>query len=518
VDDQLRTTVTKAPFEYKWDTVDEDEGQHTLVVSAYDAQGNTAVKRVRVEVENGLSLGIKPHAEKAIEHFRKGEFEKASLEGRKAYKINIADLDAIRALAAGIGGLGDYTRAIDLLEKPQMQNNQVIGDPKNYPMADPIAMELRGRFRIQRAEKQTMIAAAMTDLATAYDFWRKLYANYLSDIKKQYPDSDASAAARFAVGDALFYHGEYEAAKVEYEKVSSGSKEYVGAQNRVALALLRMGRYREAELLANGMIEKRTGNHATRAVLAALLVQQRKYAKAHDEVDEAIKAGSLSALVIGSHADIGTGNARRALDQLQQAASRASETPDVQYLAAGYFHEANDLKTASLALFAALRMDPGLLDAYAMRGLQLACLQPKDGFAQAQAYFDFVLDRDPRHMTARIGKAITLINDKKYRQAEAILKNLTREDRGSGDVWLALATAHEGMNDRLAATEDLNMARQIDPDRFKDQVAPNLPFLIARVARYRRPPLLTPYVLMLEETGRSAVAPKPMDEKKPGAQ
>src|SRR6266511_914326 len=106
VDDQLRLTLTKAPFEYKWDTVDEDEGQHTLIVSAYDAQGNTAAKRVRVEVENGLSQGIKPHAQKAIDHFRKGEFTKASLEGRKAYKINIADLDAIRALAAGVGGLG----------------------------------------------------------------------------------------------------------------------------------------------------------------------------------------------------------------------------------------------------------------------------------------------------------------------------------------------------------------------------------------------------------------------------
>src|SRR5436305_789308 len=48
IDDQLKLTLTKAPYEYKWDTVDDDEGQHTLLVSAFDAQGNTAVKRVRL--------------------------------------------------------------------------------------------------------------------------------------------------------------------------------------------------------------------------------------------------------------------------------------------------------------------------------------------------------------------------------------------------------------------------------------------------------------------------------------
>src|SRR5579862_8386907 len=48
VDDQLRATLTKAPYEYKWDTVDEDEGRHTLIVAAYDGAGTTATRRIKV--------------------------------------------------------------------------------------------------------------------------------------------------------------------------------------------------------------------------------------------------------------------------------------------------------------------------------------------------------------------------------------------------------------------------------------------------------------------------------------
>src|ERR1051325_8085089 len=62
IDDQIRATQSRPPFEYKWDTVDEEEGHHTVIVSAYDGAGKAVAKRIKVEVDNGLSLGVKPHA------------------------------------------------------------------------------------------------------------------------------------------------------------------------------------------------------------------------------------------------------------------------------------------------------------------------------------------------------------------------------------------------------------------------------------------------------------------------
>src|SRR5262249_41253854 len=64
VDDQLRATVLKRPYEYKWDTVDEEEGRHTLIIAAFDLDGKTATRRIKLEIDNGLALGVKPHADK----------------------------------------------------------------------------------------------------------------------------------------------------------------------------------------------------------------------------------------------------------------------------------------------------------------------------------------------------------------------------------------------------------------------------------------------------------------------
>ena len=72
IDDQLRSTVTKPPYEFKWDTIDEEEGRHTLIVAMFDSDGRTAKKRIKVEVDNGLSQGIKPHADKCFAALRKG--------------------------------------------------------------------------------------------------------------------------------------------------------------------------------------------------------------------------------------------------------------------------------------------------------------------------------------------------------------------------------------------------------------------------------------------------------------
>jgi tetratricopeptide (TPR) repeat protein len=502
VDDQLRATLTKAPYEYKWDTIDEDEGRHTLIVAVFDGEGKTGTKRVKVEVDNGLSKGVKPHAEMAQALFRKGELDAAMLEARKAYRVNNADIDAIRALAAATGGKGDYNRAIDLLEKQQNINNQLIGDAKSYPLSDKSSMELRGLFRMLRAEKQPNAAAMLPDLTTSYDFWRKLYVNYLTDVRSAHPDTDQSAAGLFAVGDALYYHGEYDAALALYQKAPTGGKDGVYAAHRSALAMIRLGRLKDAELLLTSLISAGKGTDVTHAILGDIALIQRRYAKARSEMDGPVSHSSLSGLVIASHADVGKANYRQALDELKQAAAKASDFAEVQYLAAGLFTDTRDLARASSSLFAAMRADPGLLDFYAMRGFQLASLVPTDGFAQAQVFFDFVLQREPHHHAAMIGKAMCLVNQKKYAQAEPLLKELTREDRDSADVWIVQAAVLASGTVQQGASEALATARKLDPEHFNYIYVPKMAEIASRVATYRRPPLLTPALIALEETGK----------------
>lgn len=498
VDDQLRATVTKPPYEWPWDTIEEDEGPHRLIVAAFDGDGRAATKRLKVEIDNGLSQGVKPHADRALERFFQGEFEAALLAGRKAYKINPTDIDAIRALAAGVGGQGDFNRALDLLEKPPMINNQAVGDPKRFPLADRTALHLRGLFHVRRAGTQPNAGAMLPDLAAAYELGRRLDDLDLADLRAKHPELDQSATALLALGDLLFHRGDYEEAQALYRRVPAGGREGQAAQNRIALALLRQNRLREAERHLNGLIADRQANDATHALLGAVSLGQRRPGLARKQAEEAARRGSLTGLIVTVHADLALRDYRRAYEGLQQAAKRGP-LPEIAYLAAALFTETGDLPRATQAFVETVALAPTLLDAHALRGFQLACLAPADGFAQALALFDFVLQRDPSHAGAKMGKVVALIEQKRFRGAETLLKALVRDDREAGDVWVGLAAVLAEAGEQLKASEALAQARRLEPEQFKDSVVPKMPELIRRVARYRRPPLLTPALLAREE-------------------
>jgi tetratricopeptide (TPR) repeat protein len=502
VNDQLRATVTKPPYQYRWDTIEEEEGTHTLIVSAYDGSGKAASKRIKVEVDNNLSLGIKAHAEKAHTLFRRGDFDGAALSGRKAYRINRNDIDAIRAMAAAVGGQGDYNRALDLLEKPPMENNQVIGDPTRFPLADRAAMELRGLFRLRRAATQTTATAMVADLAVAYDLGKRLIEKMTADIRARHPESDRSPANLMALGDALVLNGKFEQAHALYRQIPVAGESGVAARHRIAYSLANLGRVREAEMLLLGMVNGSEGNNATRAMLGWIYLLQRRFAAAREISERPAQQNSLTGLIVYGYASLAQRDFRRAADALRRAAER-SDLPEVSYLAACYFTDTGDLKRATDFLLLTIGYFTTNFDLYALRGFQIAALNPKDGFSQAQVFFDFVIQRDPQNLAARLGKGITLIQQKQFKAADPLLLNLSRDDRNSADVWMALAAAYTGnRNEQRYANEAMDMAKRLDPERFGDRMIPKMPEFVWKVIPYRRTPLLTPALLTAEESGR----------------
>jgi predicted Zn-dependent protease len=101
-----------------------------------------------------------------------------------------------------------------------------------------------------------------------------------------------------------------------------------------------------------------------------------------------------------------------------------------------------------------------------------------------------------------IGKAMCLVNQKKYAQAEPLLKELTREDRDSADVWIVQAAVLASGTIQQGASDALATARKLDPEHFNYIYVPKMAEIASRVASYRRPPLLTPALIAVEETGK----------------
>src|SRR5205823_2716256 len=155
----------------------------------------------------------------------------------------------------------------------------------------------------------------------------------------------------------------------------------------------------------------------------------------------------LPGLIIAAHADLQTRDFRRAEDELKKATAKA-DTAESRYLTAALYTSGRNLKLATDNILESILRYPTLLDAYAMRAFQLAVLVPNDGPNQALTLFDAILQRNPKHDSARIGKAVILLQQKKFKQADPIIRELAHDDKLSGDVWVALAAADLEVNDR----------------------------------------------------------------------
>src|SRR5258706_606835 len=344
IDDQLRATVMKPPYEYKWDTIDENEGRHTLIISAYDTEGKAASKRIKVEIDNQLNLGVKPHADKAIAAFRTGDYETCFLEGRTAHRVKQYDIDAIRAHAAAIGVKGDLNKALDELEKVPVVQNQRMADASLFPLNDRAAIELRGAFHLRRAALQPNNAQDK-ELAMAYDLGRRLAPMVVADIRKEHPEPFKTVADQFAVGDALFATGNYDEALNIY-RAKPADPNAPSTVNRMALAMIYQGRLHEAELMMTDYAASDKANDASQAVLGFIYLHQRKYARARSRVESGASRHSTSCLVVMAHADLALKDYRHAFEELKGASEKA-DCPEIHYLAAAMFTDSGDLKAAT---------------------------------------------------------------------------------------------------------------------------------------------------------------------------
>src|SRR5436190_25281 len=67
VDDQLKASDQSTPYSFDWDTLEEKEGEHTIVATAFDAKGRTARAKITITIDNDLAKGADYHAAAALE-------------------------------------------------------------------------------------------------------------------------------------------------------------------------------------------------------------------------------------------------------------------------------------------------------------------------------------------------------------------------------------------------------------------------------------------------------------------
>ncbi len=486
VDDQFRAEVKKPPFQFDWDTLDENDGQHTLAITAYNTNGQTGVKRVKTTVENKLNLGIGYYANQGLAAYRRGDARELDKAARKASKINRADPQADRIMALNVAVKGDVNRAFQMLD-----DNNI-----NVPKEDPITYEVRGFLLLARAANAPNPAAMLDDLTKGMDLTRSVLPLARDRARAEHPETSSDWTVHLARGDDLFLINDFDAAQAAYEKALALAPD-ADAKRRVRLhsgaALLRGGRLQEAEDTARRLTRDHADDSVSMALLGAVRFRQRDYQGARQAVANGVSERNLAALTVAAVADLALGMRASAYREARDAVNLA-DMAETQYVAQGALADAGDQTGARKSFQIAFLRAPLFLPTLVARAYELMAYdKAEDRFIQGMNIVQVVLKADPLNAPAEAARVMGLIQQKHWNAATTALAKLSIADPNAPDLYVlkaAILAANPAKNPESKAA--LLAAQRLDPLNYKDVFAPFMSDFALRLTRLRRTIPLSP--------------------------
>ncbi len=489
IDDQFRAEAKQSPYVYDWDTLDEDDGPHTLAVTAYDSNGQTTVQRLKVTIDNQLSLGAKAHAARALEAFHNGDAALLEKSARKAYKISATDPDAARVMALNVGIKGDLNRAFQILDD---QNVKI-------PPQDPATLEIRSYLLLLRAANAPSAGAMLPDLQAGLPYVQKQVNAAFEAAKSAFPADKPDFASQIARGDACFAHQDFETALDAYQsalKAASTPNAKRRAQHRVGLALIRIGRLPEAELMLTELAHSADGNATTYALLGAVQYQKNRYREARKLVQEGVGQHNIASLIVAALSDLIDLGFASAYNEAKEGVTQA-DSAETQYVAQAMLADTGDRDGAVKSFRIAFLRAPLFFPILVERGFDIIAYdKANDRFEQALGLFDLILRFEPDNAGAQAGRIACLVYLRRRKTADAALTRLIRQDHFAPDTFVLQSIYLEGDNTQEhPAHEALNRAHTLAPDTFKYAMIPRIPEFVGRLAQLRRILPLTPELL-----------------------
>lgn len=489
IDDQFRAEAKQPPYLFNWDTLDENDGQHTIAVTAYNVNGQTGVKRLKVMVENKLSLGIKTFVKQGLAAFGRNDLLGLDKAARKAFKISRIDVDAVRLMALNLGTKGNIGGGLQLLD------DQQLGVPKE----EPFTLRVRGYLLLFGGVNQGDNVRMVTELDKGFDLVRKQFNAELADVTKTYPESSSDPAGQMARGDVLFAQHAYEAALGAYEKavaLTQGRSDKRRAQCRVCMTLLRLSRVAEAENLIRRVNNGSDATDTTQGLLAATLFQKRKFAEAREMARPAAQSQNLTALVVESLSDLALNQRSLGLKEAQQAANIV-DMPETQYVLTAALADNGNQDGARRGFRSAFLRAPFFSQTLVERAWEIMTYETSDErFAQAGNILDLVLTTEPDNTSALAARVATLLQLKHFQAAQPLVARLAGADPLAPDMMLFKAiTVAKGDPSHAAIKPALLYAQQADGVNFKEAFLQPMPTLVSRLVRLRRVVPLTPDLL-----------------------
>jgi tetratricopeptide (TPR) repeat protein len=449
VDDQLRFTTTSTPYEYKWDTIADTEGKHTVTVTAYDPNMQTKRATLTVNIDNELGLGADALAQKAQDALNAKDVETARKYARRALKAEPTNLNAARVLAAIYSATGEYGRAADTLDKA-----------KGIEASSDAMLELAS-YRTRYALQPDNATKFLTSMQAANELRHKAADLAVEQARKQ--NTGDTAATHEAIGDALFNAGRYNEAIEEYGKSAVGDGAPITSATRLGLAYIQTRQYRKATDLLEPYRTAKKDDAALRAVLALALLNTNHPEEARKLVFSDLADHVPASLIMAAYTDV-------LLDKHKEAAAESSD-------AVSLLPNAGDAQYAySLSTLKPIESEQALLKALSLCSLQtgpyldyaarIALTKRQDRYDTALDITDVVLKLDPDNVTGRLMQALIYLQTKRVPDAKSILELLYKQNPGAPDVIMALASYCNTLGISALTGTYMDKARALDPLHF----------------------------------------------------
>jgi tetratricopeptide (TPR) repeat protein len=492
VDEQFRVEVKKPPYLYDWDTLEENDGQHTVSITAYNTKGQTAVQRLKVTVANKLNLGVKHFVQEGMDAFEAGNYLLLDKAARKAFKISRIDIDAIRLMALDSGIRGDVGRGFQLLDDQQTK----------VPAYEPFTHRVRGYLLLGRAASQNSVPAMLDDLEAGLALVREQIAADTAQLDKTYPESQTDFAGQLARGDALFTHGKYASALATYEQAAKTGRAdkatALRAQQRTVMTLLRMGRLQEAETLSIKISTGADSTATSQALRGAVLFHERRWTDAREVAREAAQAHNPVGLVVATLADLARNDRESAYAEAREAVNIV-DTAETQYVAMATLADVGQTEPARRTFRIAFLHAPLFTPTLTERAYEImAYTQSDDRWIQAMNLFDLVLRAEPENPNALAGRVAVMLHLGRYNAVSPVVARMIGNDPTAPDILILKAAADaKGADTSKQIHKVLELAHDLDSINFNGGNLPMIEEFAGTMARLRRVIPLTPAFLDL---------------------
>jgi Tfp pilus assembly protein PilF len=497
VNGEVRDSDDSTPYEFKFDTVAENDGPAKITFKAYTVESKSGAKTLNVKIDNEVAKGAAYHVEKANALLTDGKYAEARDQGKIALKAEKGNPDARMVLARAYIGLGEYDQA-------QLQAEEAkAARPEDTGILTVVAgINVQRAFRTYAkpdSDRAEVLKTIKDALAAAVDARRQALDKDLEVAKKDNPAVYADTALRAR---------RYSAAIAFLTPIFTLDQKNAALAERLAYAQIRSNRRQDALNTLN-TLQRTAGSLSAYgyALKASALADGGDDAGSDDAIREAVLADSEDLGVRTAQAFIALKRGKTdVLSRLSaDLAKEQGGRPDVRYFQMALAAREQRYNDATKAFQVGVLAEPAMADLYVeyandalaitQRSQGRPAVPAKEGsdapatpavagmdakekaqhYAEARAYFEVALMARPEASEALSGLALVSVFENKPADAVKYAQAAVAAAPQAAGAYYALAAAQSLARNVAAAQNANNRAGSLDAKYLGGRQIPDAP-------------------------------------------